>query len=117
MQSFDTKGGELDELVSTQQTVDCGFVGDIPTGSCKTIDLPDGRELSLYNIDGEFHAVDNICPHKGAPLNEGILCAHIIECGLHGWQFDVRTGECLTVTEKLQTYEVVIKEGVIKVLI
>jgi hypothetical protein len=59
----------------------------------------------------------NFCPHKGARLADGILCEQVIECELHGWQFDVRTGECLTVTERLKTYEVVIEEGLIKVLL
>jgi nitrite reductase/ring-hydroxylating ferredoxin subunit len=41
----------------------------------------------------------------------------VIECDWHGWQFDVRTGECLTVPEKLLTYEVVVKDGLIKILL
>jgi nitrite reductase/ring-hydroxylating ferredoxin subunit len=70
---------------------------------------------SIFN--GEFYATENFCPHKGAPLAEGTLCDHVIECEWHGWQFDVRTGECLTVPEKLETYEVVIDGGLIKILV
>jgi len=117
MQSFDTKSREFERLMETQQSVDAGSVDDLPAGSCKTIDLPEGRELALYNVHGEFYATENFCPHKGAPLSSGILCEHIIECDWHGWQFDVRTGECLTVTETIKTYEVVIEGGFIKVLI
>jgi nitrite reductase/ring-hydroxylating ferredoxin subunit len=100
-----------------QHTVDAGRADDLRAGTCKTIDLPEGRELALYNIDGEFYATENFCPHKGARLADGILCQHVIECDLHGWQFDVRTGQCLTVTERLKTYEVVVEDGVIKVLL
>jgi len=60
----------------------------------------------VYNVGGEFYAIDNFCPHRGARLTEGVLCGYIVECGLHGWQFDVRTGECLTVPEKIKTYRV-----------
>jgi nitrite reductase/ring-hydroxylating ferredoxin subunit len=117
MQSFDTENRDLDQPGERQHLVDAGRADSLPPGSCKTIDLPDGRELALYNVGGEFYATENFCPHKGAPLSAGILCQHKIECEWHGWQFDVRTGECLTVTEKLQTYEVVIEDGVVKVLV
>ena len=79
--------------------------------------LPEGRELALYNVNGEFYATENFCPHKGAPLAAGTLCEYTIECDWHRWQFDVRTGECLTMTEKLRTYEVVVEEGSVKILI
>ncbi len=103
--------------METPGSVDGGRVGELPAGSCKTVDLPGGRELALYNVNGEFYATENFCPHKGAPLSAGILCEHIIECDWHGWQFDVRTGECLTVTERIRTYEVVVEGEWIKVLI
>jgi len=118
MQSFDTENTAVDhQAPQSQQLVDAGRVDDLPAGRCKTIDLPEGRELALYNVDGEFYATENFCPHKGAPLSSGILCKHTIECEWHGWQFDVRTGECLTVSEKLQTYEVVVEDGLVKVLV
>ena len=96
MQSFDTKT-------------------DLQPGSCISLELPDGSELAVYNVNGEFHATENFCPHRGARLTEGILCGHIIECGLHGWQFDVRTGECLTVAEPIRTYRVTVEDRLIKV--
>ncbi|HAF23146.1 MAG TPA: hypothetical protein DCK93_09605 [Blastocatellia bacterium] len=57
--------------------------------------------------------------HKGAPLAEGVgvLCGQVIECDWHGWQFDVRTGECLTVKERLETYEVVIEDRLVKIFV
>ena len=117
MQSFDTKTTNSDQLTKPAKTIDAGRVEDLPDGSSKTIELPEGRELALYNVNGEFYATESFCPHKGAPLADGTLCEHIIECDWHGWQFDVRTGECLTVSEKLETYKVVIEGGLIKVLI
>ena len=117
MQSFDTNSPDPDQTMEPSGAVDAGRVEDLPNGSSKTIELPDGRELALYNVDGEFFATGNFCPHKGAPLAGGILCEHVIECDWHGWQFDVRTGECLTVPEKVLTYEVVVEEGLVKVLV
>jgi naphthalene 1,2-dioxygenase system ferredoxin subunit len=103
--------------MENQHAVEAGCADDLPAGTCKTVDLPEGRELALYNIDGEFYATESFCPHRGARLADGILCEHVIECELHGWQFDVRTGECLTVTEKLRTYEVFVEGGLIKILV
>jgi 3-phenylpropionate/trans-cinnamate dioxygenase ferredoxin subunit len=117
MQSIDTHNPVSEQLTGSQKAFDAGRVEDLPDGSCKTIELPAGRELALYNVNGEFYATENFCPHKGAPLAEGTLCDHVIECEWHGWQFDVRTGECLTVPEKLETYQVVIEGGLIKISI
>jgi nitrite reductase/ring-hydroxylating ferredoxin subunit len=66
-------------------------------------------------VDGEYYATENFCPHRGAPLNEGVLCGHVIECALHGWQFNVRNGECLTVPDRLKTYEVLVEDDLIKI--
>jgi nitrite reductase/ring-hydroxylating ferredoxin subunit len=104
MQSFDTR-----------QTFVVGRTEDLRPGDCVRFELPDGDELAVYNVGGEFYATENSCPHRGAPLTEGVLCGHIVECGLHGWQFDVRSGECLTVREKIRTYQVEIENGLIKV--
>src|SRR5215208_1832447 len=104
MQSFDTR-----------QTLIVGRIEDLRPGACIRVALPDGDELAVYNVGGEFYATENSCPHRGAPLTEGALCGHIIECGLHGWQFDVRSGECLTVPERIKTYSVRIEDDLIKI--
>ena len=104
MQSFDT---ETDLVV--------GRIDDLPTGACVSFTLPDGSELAVYNVDGEFYATENSCPHRGAPLTEGALCGHVIECWLHGWQFDVRSGECLTVPDRIKTYPVRVEDDLIKI--
>jgi nitrite reductase/ring-hydroxylating ferredoxin subunit len=117
MQSFDTHNPEAEQPKETHETVDAGRIDELPEGNCKTIELSGGRELALYRVNGEFYATENFCPHKGAPLARGKLCDHVIECEWHGWQFDVRTGDCLTVSERISTYEVVVEEGLIKILV
>jgi nitrite reductase/ring-hydroxylating ferredoxin subunit len=115
MQSIDTHNTDVEQRANGEETIDAGRVEDLPEGSCKTIELPAGRELALFNVNGEFYATENFCPHQGAALSQGILCDHVIECELHGWQFDVRTGECLTVRETIGTYRVQVEEGKIKI--
>ena len=83
-----------------------GAVDDIPPGSRKVI-LVNGREIGVFNVNGEFFAVLNRCPHQGGPLcsgrQTGFLVAptpgdyqlsrpgEVIRCPWHGWEFDLRS--------------------------
>jgi nitrite reductase (NADH) small subunit len=118
MQSFNPKSGNLKKPRRQGQTVTVGRVEDVPEGRGATVELRDGTELALYNVGGEFHAIENFCPHKGAPLADGNLRGHIIECDWHGWRFDLRTGACLNRPHSaVESYEVLIEDGWIKITI
>ena len=117
MQSFSTEPDDALTPLAASRKVVLGAIPNLQPGECARFELPDGDELAIYNVDGEFYATENFCPHRGAPLSEGALCGHVVECGWHGWQFDVRTGECLTVRETIKTYALSIEEGVVTVQI
>ena len=51
-----------------------------------------GRMLCIANVGGSISAMDNVCPHRGGPLGEGIVENGKIVCPWHAWAFDVRTG-------------------------
>ena len=99
------------------QTITVGRVEDVPEGRGATVELMDGTELALYNVGGEFYAIENFCPHKGAPLADGQLCGQVIECDWHGWRFDVSTGQCLNNASRVDAYEVRIEDGWIKIIV
>lgn len=65
---------------------------EIPPGSSKVVVVL-GQPVALFNVDGSFHAVSNVCLHRGGPIGEGILDGPIVTCPLHGWEYDVRTGK------------------------
>ncbi len=68
---------------------------EIPVGTGKEVMAGD-RIVAVFNVDGQFHALDGICPHAGGPLGEGELKGTIVTCPWHGWQFDVTNGQhCL----------------------
>ncbi|MDT4895985.1 MAG: nitrite reductase small subunit [Acidobacteriota bacterium] len=115
MQSFNPKFGNFKKPKREGQIVTVGRVEDVPQGRGATVELLNGTELALYNINGEFYAIENFCPHKGAPLADGQLCGHTIECDWHNWRFDLRTGACLTNSGAVETYEVMIEDGWIKI--
>ncbi len=52
-----------------------------------------GKQIAVFNVDGQFFAVDNTCTHRGGPLAEGEISGHEVTCPWHGARFDVRTGQ------------------------
>jgi nitrite reductase (NADH) small subunit/3-phenylpropionate/trans-cinnamate dioxygenase ferredoxin subunit len=51
--------------------------------------------VGLYNVEGTYYAIDDTCPHRGAPLSEGECEGTIVVCPWHGAQFDVTNGSHL----------------------
>jgi 3-phenylpropionate/trans-cinnamate dioxygenase ferredoxin subunit len=68
-----------------------GSVDELGPGQRK-IAFIDGRSIVVFNIAGEFHAIDNTCPHNGASLASGQLDGHLLRCPAHGLRFDVTSG-------------------------
>ena len=77
----------------------------------------EGKEIAVFNIEGEYHAYLNWCPHQGGPCCEGKVSGtstatydretmevslewtkedQIMNCPWHGWEFDLTSGECLS---------------------
>ena len=69
---------------------------DGPAGQSREL-VAEDRIVALFNVDGQFHALDGICPHQGGPLGRGSLEGHVVTCPWHGWQYDVRTGQHLKI--------------------
>ena len=55
-----------------------------------------GQKIGLYVIDDQVHALEDICPHAYARLSQGFVENGVIECPLHGAQFEIATGKCQT---------------------
>lgn len=56
----------------------------------------EGEPVGLFNLDGEYFAISDVCTHDGGPLVEGELHGDVIVCPRHGARFDVRTGQVRT---------------------
>ena len=73
---------------------------DIKPGERKFFDI-NGIEIAVLNVDGDYHAVRNSCPHMGAPVARGPVepnetddCGgYILSCPFHEWRFDLESGE------------------------
>jgi nitrite reductase/ring-hydroxylating ferredoxin subunit len=96
---------------------------DLQPGQRKVVKV-DGSEIAIFNQNGRLYAVRNKCPHQGVSMVYGTIDGtmlpsdphtyeygrhnEILRCPLHGWGFDIKTGESLFDAEKckLKTYEV-----------
>lgn len=78
----------------------------------------DGKRIAVYNVDGKFYATQEECTHMGGPLSEGELKNAQITCPWHAACFDVRDGsvQCGPARKNLQTYRVVVRDGIGQVL-
>jgi 3-phenylpropionate/trans-cinnamate dioxygenase ferredoxin subunit len=100
--------------------VTVGSAADIPPGHAARV-VVDGVAVAIFNLDGEYHAVDDTCSHAEASLSEGELdpdaCA--IECPLHGSSFDLRTGEplCLPAVEPVRVHRVEAVDGQLRLAV
>jgi nitrite reductase/ring-hydroxylating ferredoxin subunit len=84
-------------------------VDEIPPGTGKEL-IAEDRVIALFNVDGNFHAMDGVCPHAGGPLGEGELTGNVVTCPWHGWQFEVATGKhCLTANIQHTTFPVTVE--------
>jgi 3-phenylpropionate/trans-cinnamate dioxygenase ferredoxin subunit len=101
-------------------------VSEIPPGAKKIVEAG-GRSIGVLNVGGEFFALRNVCPHKGAELCKGLVKPYInssgpgdftyeregeiLRCPWHAYEFDIKTG-CMIVDPVMRTksYEVTVEK-------
>jgi 3-phenylpropionate/trans-cinnamate dioxygenase ferredoxin subunit len=85
----------------------CVPLAELPAGGMRALQA-EGREILVCRTKDGIFAVDNICTHAHARLNEGRLRGTRLICPLHGAAFDVRDGRALgaPATRALATHEV-----------
>ena len=102
--------------------------GEIAPGERKIIQIG-GRSIGVFNIDGEYFAIRNSCPHQGGPLCKGLVTgflessgpgnynytrhSEILRCPWHGWEFDIKTGQSWwsPAQRRVRRYEVHVESG------
>ena len=91
-------------------------VADVAPGHGRLVEVA-GRLIALFNCAGTFYALDDTCTHAEASLAEGYLEGRAVECPLHGSQFDITTGEAVSLpaTGNAGKYDVKVVDGEILV--
>lgn len=86
-------------------------LAEIPDGGCLAVEL-DGEGVVLFRRGDRITALENRCPHAGAPLSEGFVEGDQITCAWHGWSFAIDTGVSLDDPEmKVPRLETVVDDG------
>ena len=75
--------GELTKVATTDQ---------LEPGAALCVEVR-GKQIALFNVDGNYFAIDDTCSHSGGPLSEGICEDTVVTCPWHGMRFDLKTGE------------------------
>jgi 3-phenylpropionate/trans-cinnamate dioxygenase ferredoxin component len=69
-------------------------LADVPDGRPMAVDI-EGTRVVLARVGDAVYACGDVCTHRGGHLSEGRLRGPRLACPLHGWIYDVRTGQCL----------------------
>lgn len=103
-------------------------IEDLPPGARRVVEV-NGRAIVVFNVDGEFFALLNRCPHQGADLCNGLLTVavtssepgtydfdaarQVVRCPWHSWEFDIRTGKswCEPNRVKVRTFPTEVQSG------
>lgn len=101
---------------------------EVPPDGNKLVTVK-GREIVIFNVHGEFHALLNRCPHEGADLCKGARvglvesetpghytysrAGEMIRCPWHGWEFDIKTGQswCEPASVWVRRYAIAVEDG------
>jgi len=75
--------------------------------------LVEDRFVALCNVEGEFHAFEDVCTHQFTHLSEGEFTGSMVTCPLHGAKFDVKTGaaKSLPAVKPVPRHEVKVENG------
>jgi len=76
--------------------VTIGTTDEIKPGGEPIVVEINRRWVAVFNVDGEFYAIEDLCTHDDGPLAEGKLEGYVIACPRHGATFDVRNGKVLS---------------------
>jgi nitrite reductase/ring-hydroxylating ferredoxin subunit len=106
---------------------------EIPPGGRKIVRL-EGREIGIFNVDGEFYALKNSCPHQAARVCLGRVVGtmlpsdvyefqygregRILRCPWHSWEYDITTGQSVfDPSVRVVTYPVELANGEVAVTV
>ncbi len=93
-------------------------VDDVPPGSSLAVEI-EGKSVGLFNAGGTIYALENYCPHQGAPLVGGWIDTKgsaTITCPWHAWCFNLKDGSMtLGAFARADAYDVLIEGNRISV--
>jgi nitrite reductase (NADH) small subunit len=90
---------------------------ELPEGESRTVELG-GKLIALFHHDGQYFAIDDVCPHMGTSLGGGYVEDGIVTCPWHAWRFRLADGAWADNPRlKIGCYPVRLENGVIQIQI
>jgi len=73
--------------------------------------------IIIFNIKGEYFAIQDACTHDNGPLGDGVVEDHCVVCPRHGARFDIRTGRVLALpaVKNIATFPVRVVDGILEI--
>lgn len=96
--------------------IDVAKTSELGPGGHRVVDVDD-VVIAVFNIEGEFFAIEDVCTHDGGELTGGEIENDVIVCPRHGAKFSIRSGEVLAppAYEPVDTFPVRVQDGVVQV--
>jgi nitrite reductase/ring-hydroxylating ferredoxin subunit len=95
--------------------VHVGSEAEIAAAGRKIVEA-EGLSIGVFHVDGQWHALQNSCLHRGGPVCQGPLKDGVLTCPWHGYQYNLASGELLLdATVKLPRYPVTVRDGEVSV--
>ncbi len=95
-------------------------VEELPPGEVKIVRAGE-LAIGVYNLGGQFYAIEDRCSHDDGPLAEGDFDPDdgVAICPRHGARIDIRTGQPLSLPAYLpvETFDVTVTDGVVQVVV
>ena len=96
--------------------VDAANLDELPPGTGTAVKVA-GKEIAIFNVDGDIYAIGDSCVHAGASLGAGKLNGKIVTCRAHGLRYDVTTGQVTTGGFGVASYRAKVVDGQILVAV
>ena len=89
---------------------------ELAPGSHRVVDV-DGASVAVFNVGGDYYAIEDVCTHDGGQLTGGTIEGDEIVCPRHGARFCIKTGAALTAPayEPVPTFPVRVENGEVQV--
>jgi NAD(P)H-dependent nitrite reductase small subunit len=86
---------------------------EFAVGDTRCIEIGD-LQVGLFRLPEGLFAIENMCPHRGAPLHDGHVTNGMVVCPWHQWQFNLKDGVCKNIPNvKVAAYPVEVRDGAI----
>lgn len=86
---------------------------DLAIGSSVCVQVGEAQ-VGLFHTEEGFFALNNYCPHHGAPLHDGFVTEGYVTCPWHQWQFQLKDGKCRNIpSARARTYGLEVRDGTI----